>query len=129
MNFEAALTQELKSIAAFSNRVYPLTAPEANAGQGVPYLIYGSSPGVRTKTMSGYGEGKTVRGELNIITSRYSDLKTLEDSVLELLIGMERRVIGTGGPHIQEFLYNDPVEMYESQPNLYRCVIDFEVYL
>ena len=128
MNFEAALTQELKTIVALQNRVYPLAAPEATAGNGVPYLIYGSSDGLRTKTLDGYQSGRLVQGEINIIAARYGDMKSITTYVVELLIGMERRVIGTNGPFIQELTYRQPVELYEQAPNLYRCLIDFEVY-
>jgi hypothetical protein len=41
---------------------------------------------------------------------------------------MEQRVIGTDGPYIQELTYEQPIELYEQNPNLYRCLIDFEVY-
>lgn len=128
MNFEPALVQELKTIAAFGNRVYPHVAPEAKAGNGVPYLIYISSEGRRTKTLDGFHTSKHVNGELNVIAARYADMKALTTNVIDLLIGMEQRVIGTGGPYIQELTYNDPVEFYEEQPKLLRCLIDFEVY-
>lgn len=129
VNFEAALTQELKTnIAALENRVYPLAAPEANAGQGVPYLIYGSSEGLRDKTYDGYLKSKAVQCELNIIAERYSDMKAITKQVVALLIGFERRQIGTGGPLIQELTYQQPVELYENQPKLYRCVVECTVY-
>jgi hypothetical protein len=129
LNFEEALAQELKTIDALQKRVYPLVSPEANAGKGVPYLIYGSSEGQRTKTIGeGYQQGRTVRGELNVVAGRYADLKGLTRAVLDLLVGFEGRQIGTDGPLIQELTYGEPVELYEDAPGLYRCVIDFEVY-
>jgi len=129
MNFEPALAQELKSIAALENRIFPLTAPETSFDLTKPYLIYGSSEGLRTKEISnGYQSGKTVRGELNVIAPRYSEMKSITAEVIDLLVGMELRHIGTNGPFIQELTYEEPVELYEDQPKLYRCVIDFEVY-
>ncbi|WP_010498542.1 hypothetical protein [Paenibacillus elgii] len=126
--FEEALTAEMKSIAALEERVYPGFAPEANAGQGVPYLIYVSSPGLRTKTQDGYQTGRAVRGELNVVSARYANLKTVSAAVLDQFISFERRRIGTDGPFIQEVTYQQPVELYEDKPNLYRCMIEFEVY-
>lgn len=128
MNFEAALTMELKSIPALNNRVYPLTAPETSFDLTKPYLIYGSSEGLRTKEMGGYQPGKTVRGELNVIAPKYSDIKSITSSAIDKLVSFEGRTIGTGGPFIQELIYGEPVELYEEAPKLYRCVIDFEVY-
>ncbi|WP_019534212.1 DUF3168 domain-containing protein [Paenibacillus ginsengihumi] len=130
MDFEAALTHELKTnIVALENRVYPLTAPEATAGQGVPYLIYASSEGLRDKALDGYMQSKAVHAEVNIVAARYGDMKAIARQVSALLIGMEGRVIGTDGPFIEELTYRqDPVEIYENQPGLYRCMIEFTVY-
>lgn len=126
--FEEALTEEMKSIAALEGRVYPAFAPEATAGQGVPYLFYLSSPGLRTKTQDGYLTGRSVRGELNVVAARYASLKPVSTAVLDQLISFERRRIGTDGPFIQEVTYEQPVELYEDKPKLYRCMIEFEVY-
>ncbi|QMV44467.1 tail completion protein gp17 [Cohnella cholangitidis] len=129
MDFESALTQELKTISTLGNRVYPLTAPEANAKGGVPYLIYVSSEGERLKSLGeGYLEGKEVRAEINVMADRYKDMKEITKQVVALLVGMEQRVIGTNGPFIQELTYNPPVELYEDKPQLYRCVIEFNTF-
>lgn len=128
MNFETALEQELKTIAAFEGRVYPLVAKETKAKNGVPYLIYSSSEGLRTKSIGGYQTGKTVSGEINVVAARYEDIKAITASVIDLLVTMEQRTISTGGPYIQEFTYEEPVELYEEAPKLYRCLIDYDVY-
>lgn len=128
MRFEPALVQELKSITALGGRVYPLFAPEAVKKNGVPYLIYASSEGLRDKSLDGYMRSREVRGELNIITERYSDLKAITKKVVALLIGFEGRQIGSDGPYIEEVTYQMPVEIYEAQPDLHRCVIEFQVY-
>lgn len=128
MNFEEALTQELNTITALQDRVYPLVALEATAGNGVPYLVYGSSEPLREKTIGGYLESGEVRAELNIIAKRYADMKAITKQVVALLIGFEGRQIGTDGPFIEELTYQQPVEVYEDQPALYRCVVEFDVY-
>lgn len=128
LDFEAALAAELKTITALGGRVYPLDSPEATKHNGVPYLIYASSEGLRDKSLGGYLKSKEVRGELNIITKRYGDMKAITRQVVALLIGFEGRQIGTGGPFIDELTYQMPVELYESQPDLRRCVIEFQVY-
>ena len=129
MNFEAALTQELKTISALQNRVYPLVAPEATAGNGVPYLVYGSSEPLRDKGLDGYLESGEIRAELNIIAKRYSDMKAITKQAVALLVGFEGRAIGTDGPFIQEIIYQSPVEIYENQPDLYRCVVEFSAFI
>jgi hypothetical protein len=129
MDFEQALQEELtNAIPALGGRVYPLFAQEAKKHNGVPYLIYASSEGLRDKTLGGYLKSKEVRGELNIITERYSDLKAIAKQVIALLIGMEGRRIGSDGPRIGELTYRMPFETYEPQPDLYRSLIEFTVY-
>jgi hypothetical protein len=128
MDFEQALVQELNSITALGGRIYPLFAPEATKHNGVPYLIYASSEGLRDKTLGGYLKSKEVRGELNIITERYSDLKAITKQVVALLISFEGRRIGTNGPFIEEVAYQMPMEFYESQPDLRRCLVEFTAY-
>lgn len=127
-DFEQALTQELKSVSALGGRVYPLFAPEAVKKNGVPYLIYASSEGLRDKSLDGYMESKEVRGELNVIADRYADMKAITRQVVALLLSFEGRQIGTDGPLIDELIYMQPIETYESQPELHRCMIEFTVY-
>lgn len=126
--FEPALAEELKTIPELENRVYPLFAPEAVKKNGVPYLIYASSEGLRDKTLEGYLESKRVPGELNIIADRYSDMKAITKQVVALLIDMVGRKIGTTGPVIHDIEYQHPIEMYENQPELHRCVVEFTAY-
>lgn len=128
-DFEQALQEELtNAIPALGGRVYPLFASEATKHNGVPYLVYASSEGVRDKTLGGYLKSKEVRGELNIITERYSDLKAITKQVVALLISLEGRQIGTDGPHIGEMTYRMPVELNEPQPQLHRCVVEFSAH-
>lgn len=129
LDFHVALRHELNAVTALGNRVYPLNAPEARAGNGVPYLIYATSEGLRTKTIGeGYRSGRRVAGELNVIGADYDNMKSTAAAVLDVLISFEGREIGTDGPFIQELTYEDPVELYEDKPKLYRCVIDFDIY-
>lgn len=126
MNFEDALEDELKSIAALQNRVYPLA--NATKQNGTPYVIYVSSEGLRTKTLDGYQIGKQVAGEINVVSSRYGEMKSVTNAVIELLVSVQQRTIGTDGPFIQEISYEQPREFYEENAKLHRCLIDFEVY-
>lgn len=127
-SFESALTEELESITALGGRVYPLDAPEATKHNGVPYLIYGSSEGVRDKSLDGYMQSKQVNAEINIIADRYEVMKAITKQVVALLVGMMGRKIGTDGPTIHDLEYQQPMELYENQPNLYRCVVEVTAY-
>lgn len=126
MDFEAALTMELKTITDVQNRVYPLNAPEKTIS---PYILYGSSEGVRTNTITdGYLSNRAVQGEINVIAPKYSIMKQITRKVIDLLISMNQRQIGDNGPYINEMVYEAPTELYEHEVDLYRCVISFTTY-
>jgi len=128
MDFDEALIAELDSITALGGRIYPLFAPEATKHNGVPYLIYASSEGLRDKSLDGYMLSKALQGELNIIARRYGDMKAITKQVVAILMSFEGRQIGTNGPYISEITYQAPVELYEPQPDLYRCLVEFTAY-
>lgn len=125
LEFEEALSLELESVKGFKEKVYPAFAP----GTPVPYVVYLSSEGVRVKTLEGYTEQRRVEVELNIVTKRYREMKDFARMVLDMLISMERRVIGDDGPFIHELTYEKPVEIYEEGPKFYRCLIDIVVHI
>ena len=125
MNFEEALAFELEQVPRLVGKVYPGFLP----GKTAPYLVYFSSPGLRTKELgTGYMQSREVNATLNVVTSKYSDLKSISNAVVDKLVGFQSRVIGNNGPYIQEVSYEEPKEFYEELPNLYRCVIEFSVY-
>ncbi|WP_201009029.1 tail completion protein gp17 [Paenibacillus glycanilyticus] len=124
MTFEAALVAELSAVPELAGKIFPLSANGAPA----PYLVYVSSNGLSAKGLDGYGTGKDVAVELNIMTSTYSELKMITASVLAILHTFEKRQLGTDGPFIQELTQQEPAEMYEPLPKLNRCSIRFNVY-
>ena len=126
MDFESALEAEMSSVAELGGRIYPLH--EATKKNGVPYLIYASSEGLLDKSLDGFLKSKEVRGELNVVAARYGDMKAITKKVIALLIAFEGRQIGTNGPFIEELTYQMPIELYEEQPALHRCMIEFQVY-
>lgn len=125
MDFEESLTFEMDSIPGLKEKVFPGFSP----GKKAPYLAYTSSDGLYTKTISfGYLDDKSVKATLHIIANKYDEMKRLERLVVKKLISFELRSIGVGGPFIEELTYEEPVELYEEKPNLYRCVINIKVY-
>lgn len=120
MDFEKALTKELKSINGF-NKVSPHMVKQ---GTPAPYLFYLSSEGVFDKTLNGYLDSKEVFCEINIVTDKYEQLKPLVKLVIDKLISMQSRTIGTSNIYIQNVTYVKPVELYEKDVNQFRCLID-----
>lgn len=126
MDFETALRMELKTITDVQNRIFPLDAPKKTAS---PYIVYLSSEGQKTYTITnGYLADKIVEGEINIIADRYAVMKQVTRKVISLLTSMSQRVIGADGPHVDEMTYEKPVELYEAEPALFRCVVEFKAY-
>lgn len=124
LNFEEALTHELNLIPALSGKVYPMSVP----GKSAPYAQYESSYGQQDKDLQGYQESKAVGCEINLLAASYASLKSVMDDVMPVLCGFEQRVIGVGGPYIQELTYDEPVETYEPATKLNRCIISFKVH-
>ncbi|MFD1176866.1 DUF3168 domain-containing protein [Paenibacillus puldeungensis] len=125
MDFEEALSVEIESIAGLSGKVYPGFSP----GKTAPYAVYLSSEGIRYKVLTnGYLGSLRADVTLNIIASKYKQLKQLTKAAINKLVSFEGRVIGTGGPFIDELTYEAPVELWEEEPKLFRCVIEFTVY-
>lgn len=126
MDFEAALTMELKTIPDIQNRVYPLNAPEKTIS---PFILYTSSEGKRTNTITdGFLVDRSVQGEINVVAPKYSSMKQVARQVIGQLVSMNQRVIGNGGPYINEMTYEEPIELFEHEVSLYRCVIGFKTY-
>jgi hypothetical protein len=123
MNFEEAFRAELSTITELTNKVYPLNATE---GVKAPYVIYMPGEGLQDKTLEGYLASKEVECEINILHDSYGNLKSLAKQVLSKVISFQSRMIGDNGPFIQNVTYEKPVELYESQVFLYRCVIDLK---
>ena len=121
MTFEAALTQELEAITDIKNKVFPL---QADQKADAPYLVFVSSEGKPYKSLDGFLELKEVSCELNVLNKRYRSMKNLAKEVITKIEGFEGREIGTGGPYIYEVTYEEPVELWENDPKLYRCIIN-----
>jgi hypothetical protein len=120
MDFEQALTAELKTIMGF-NKVSPHMVGQ---GTKAPYCFYMSSDGVFDKSLEGYLDSKELECEINIVTDKYSELKPLTRLVINKLISFQGRSIGNSEIFIQNFTYEKPVELYEKEVNLFRCLID-----
>lgn len=130
MNFEEALAAELSAISGLTEgsnkKVYLLNAPE---GTKAPYIVCVSSNGLEDKCLTGYLNSKEISFELNVLHTRYGNMKSLAGLVLDKIKSFQGRAIGTDGPKVKDVTYEDPVEMYEDQIKLYRCVISAQVFI
>jgi Ca2+-dependent lipid-binding protein len=126
LRFEEALAFELEAIPSLSNKVYPLVVA---IDKSAPYIAYVSNEGQKLKTLSGYIDNKSISSEVNIVGKTYADLKQLTTATMDKLCSFENRNIGDGTVFIQEVYFGEPVEAYESDADLYRSTIPFQVYL
>ncbi|WEK53321.1 MAG: DUF3168 domain-containing protein [Candidatus Cohnella colombiensis] len=131
MDFESALKLELISVSGLKDKVFPLVASEKDVNNEplkAPYVVYSSSDGLKEKSMDGYQGLKQVDVTINVIASSYPNLKPLESAIITKLISFQSRVIGEGGPFIQDITYEEPVELFEPLPKLHRAIISFTVH-
>ncbi|MFJ5713117.1 DUF3168 domain-containing protein [Neobacillus sp. NPDC093127] len=119
--FEQALESELGQIDDIEDKIYALNAEE---GVKAPYIIYVSSDGLQDKSLLGYLSSREVDCEINVIHTTYAEMKAITKEVLAKILSFQGRIIGENGPFIQNVTYHKPVELYEQEVNLYRCVID-----
>ncbi|MBW4083529.1 DUF3168 domain-containing protein [Paenibacillus sp. S150] len=124
MDFEQALVKELSAIPGLTGKVYPGQASE----KIIPYIVYLSSAGLKDKDLDGYKDSRRVPFELNIVATRYSDMKQYTELAIDKIISFERRVIGADGPFIRELTYEPPAELFEDAVKAFRSVIDVVVY-
>jgi len=129
LSLQKALEEELSSLAGFTDKVFPVVAPQDDDEPiAAPYILYEAGYGVEEKALGGFLNLREVECELNVMTATYSSLKTNVAAIIERLKSFERRAIGSDALFISELTYNAPVELYEPLPKLYRCVIEFTVH-
>lgn len=123
MTFESLLVQELKKITTLNDNIYPLAVPESVAE---PYIAYCQSGGEYYKTLDGYSEESEVSYEINILSSKYSQLKALEKEVVAILKALVNKKVNNS--IIQEVDVQMPIEQYEEAIKLKRANISFTVF-
>lgn len=111
---EATVAAAIKTVAALSNRVYPLNAPE---GVAMPYCVYVSSGTTEDDTLGGWIGSYDTTIEINLIHSTYKGVKELAQAVTAALKALNCAV------HISE---NQP-EIYEHEINAYRKIIEIKL--
>lgn len=127
MSLEESLTEEIHSITELTDNVFPLNAPE---NYPTPYLTYLSSEGVNDKSLSGFMSSKSVEVELRLVCDKYSQLKAISSEVVQHLQSFIGRAIGVTAPVlIQDIMLEEPVELWDSQINKHRCIIEFKLFL
>jgi hypothetical protein len=130
VSFEKAMVEELAVIIDIGSKVYPLVVPQIDgAPVPAPYVVYGSSEGVRVRALDGYKDGKGVEVDINIVASTYPDMKRIAAAVIDMIVSFEQRAIGSEGLFIQEVILEDPGEIYDDVPKLHKCVFSFTVHI
>lgn len=124
MEFEEALVEELSTIIELNGKIFPLRAED---GETPPFLVYISSEGQNTQVLNAYLDTKEIHCEIHILTSSYYELKTITRKVIERLKSFYGRAIGTNGPIIKSFSYDEPTEVFEHEVNFRRSSFDFRV--
>lgn len=125
MDLEEALVNEFGVIAALDNKVFPLFT-----GEGVhpPFLVYVSSEGKRSSTLTEFNIDRLVEVEIHIAANNYGELKAIEKEVMDIIVSFQDRTIGgLDGVLINYVDYDQPTEMYEGENNFYRASFDMRV--
>lgn len=128
MSLESAVREEIEKVSQLTNKVFPIDAPENFAA---PYATFVSSAGVNTQSLDGVLSSKELEFEVHILSASYAEMKTITSGVVQYLLSFQGRMIGTTAKHfVQEIDINDnPLEMHDKATGLYRCVIEFILYV
>ena len=123
MTLEGLIVQKLETITELNNNIYPLCVPESVP---TPYIAYVQSGGVHGKDLDGFNNFEECSYEINILSEKYSQLKSLEKKVLNVL----KELIGEQVENqiIQDIDIGAPIEQYEETIKLRRANIEFTVY-
>lgn len=125
MEFEQALTSELRSISGLTSKVYPLVSPD---GTTPPFLVYRKSTGGLVKTMSGTTKTHNGNYEVDILAKTYADLQTLFGLVKEKVLSFAGRTVGTSSIYVQDVTIGNFIEMYESEVKWHRINLEIKFY-
>lgn len=120
---EKALRNELNQIPQITNKIYPLNAPK---GKKAPYLVY-ISYSRPMKDLDGTKSDINSDVLLNIFSDSYSEMKDLTKKVKKLIDTFLFRNIGEQGPYIEDLTIEKITETYESELELYRGIIPFNI--
>jgi hypothetical protein len=119
-NFEQALVEELRLRLV---NIFPLVAPE---GVLAPYVVYKSSYGERDRSFEGYTASREIDVALHIVAGNYSDLKINENTILDALLLLEGRKMGTALIPVQSVTYDQPDEMVDPVTKENHCIIEMK---
>lgn len=120
---EKALRNELNKIPEITNKVYPMNAPK---GKKTPYLVY-ISYSKPMKDLDGTKSDINSDILLNVFSESYSEMKNLTKKVKKLIETFPYRNIGEHGPYIDDLTIERTTETYESELELYRGIIPFNI--
>lgn len=123
MTLEGLIVERLSLIVELNHNIYPLCVPEYVEA---PYIAYVQSGGTHGKDLQGYNDFEVCTYEINILATKYSQLKMLEKKVYEVLRALVNEKIDN--KVIQDIVIDAPNEQYEEAIQLQRANIEFTVY-
>ncbi|HRR51166.1 MAG TPA: DUF3168 domain-containing protein [Candidatus Cloacimonas sp.] len=123
---EKALKYELENqISELSGAIYPTNAPKTATK---PYLVYMRINTDKAKTLKGFEGSQALSFMFNIMTQKYSSMKSLTKKVEDFLMSLPGTTIGEENISIQDIDINDITEQYEHELQVNRGIIDFTIY-
>lgn len=100
-------------VTAYTTRIYPVIAPPEVT---LPYIVYMRVAGGQINTLSGYATCENPLIQIDIISSSYSQVKTISDNVHSVL---------NTTTTFRAILQND-TDIFEEELESYRISMDFK---
>lgn len=123
---EQELRYELDTITEITDNIYPTNAP---VGLKRPYLVYYRSDSQTDKTFEGYNGMKSAEYVLSVMAVKYSDMRSITDKVVALLISLPFTYIGKSNTlYVKDVVIDGTDDIWESELKLNRGIINFTIY-
>ena len=124
MNFEKAMVIELNTVTSLSGKCFPLIAPK---GSLAPFLVYRKTSIDHVKTLNGFSGKSKSTYEIFLLAQSYDDLQDMTDALTDKLKSFLGRVIGTGGPAIEDIGIKHNGDGYAIEAELYRADLTIDI--
>ena len=124
---EKELKYEIEqAVTALAGSIYPTNAPETNTK---PCLVYMRTSTELLKAFDGQTGKQKASYMLSVMAPKYSDMKSLTNSVVAELLTFTGTSIGASDTvYIEDLTINNVSETYEFEMMVNRGIIDFTVF-
>lgn len=115
--------EEVSDIVA--DNIFPMVLPTENS---IPALVYQGISVQPVLGISGQNALQKKRLQVDCYGKTYAEVKLLERAVMHCLVNFQGTLEDSDSTYVDAIYLNNTVDLYESEAQLYRVSIDFDVW-